>query len=33
MRIFGMSFFTIALIFAAAYLGAKNPGWVSRLPF
>lgn len=31
MRIFGMSAFTLVMLFVAFYLGAKNPGALSRI--
>lgn len=31
MRVFGFSAFTLFLIFAAFYIGAKNPGALSKI--
>lgn len=31
MRIFGFSFFTLFLLFVAFYMGAKNPGILSKV--
>jgi hypothetical protein len=33
MRIMGFSVFTLALIFIAFILGAKNPGVLDKFPF
>lgn len=32
MKIFGVSFVTLVLLFAAFYLGAKNPGVIAKFP-
>jgi hypothetical protein len=32
MRIFGVSLWTIVILGLAAYLGAKNPSWYTKVP-